>query len=90
MNAAALLATLRRLTRRRPATTTITVTRVVGTHPDPETGEPIPDTVTVTTEPPEPDLATYRIARAALAVAALSAAVAVVAATWRTMRRAVI
>jgi hypothetical protein len=88
---AGLIAGLRRLsTRRRTSATTVTVTRVVGTHHDPDTGEPVEDTVTVTTAPPEPDLAAYRLARAALAVAAVAAAVAIVSAVWRVMRGAVI
>ena len=85
MNVAALLAALRRVTARRPATTTITVTRVVGSHPDPQTGEPVEDTVTVTTDP-EPDPATLHLAQIALVMAALAAAAAVVSAVWRTMR----
>ena len=89
MSAAAALATLRRMLRRHPASTTITVTRVVGVHPDPDTGEPVEDKVTVTTAP-DADTETVRLAQIALAVSALAAMVAIVAAAWHTMRRAVI
>lgn len=89
MSIAALLLAVKRLTGRRDSQTTITVTRVVGTHPDPETGEPVEDKVIVTTAP-EPDTETVRLAQIALIVSAFAAAVAIVATAWHTMRRAVI
>lgn len=85
MSAAAVLATVRRMLRRHPATTTVTVTRVVGHHVD-DAGEPVPDTVVVTTSEPEPDTAAHKLARAALGVALIAVTLAAAGVTWRILR----
>ena len=85
MSAAAVLATVRRMLRRHPATTTVTVTRVVGSHVD-DAGEPVPDTVVVTTREPEPDTAAHKVARLALGLSLIAVTVAAAGITWRILR----
>ena len=85
LSAAAVLATVRRMLRRHPASTTVTVTRVVGGQVT-DAGEPVPDTVVVTTREPEPDTAAHKLARAALGVALIAVALAAAGVTWRILQ----
>ena len=80
-----LAALLRRITKKNPSSTTITVTRVTGTHTDEETGEEVPDTVIVTTEAPPP-VKEYPLAKAAMLVAGVALAFTVSGWILRTLR----
>lgn len=82
----AVAAMLRRIVRKQPGSTTVTVTKVTGAHTD-EQGEPVPETVVVTTAEPEHDTAAHKMARTALVVASLSVALAVSTIAWRVIRR---
>lgn len=88
MSEAGPLRTVARLSRvfgRHPSTTTVTVTRVTGTHQDEETGEEVPDTVIVTTEAPvqvrDPNTAVKTVLR----VAAVAAVVALSGYVWHLL-----
>lgn len=81
----ALMSTLRRLMRRQPASTQVTVTRVVGAHVD-EEGDPVPETVVVTTAEPLKDTAAHRVARTALVVSSVALALTTVTIAYRMIR----
>lgn len=78
----ALLAGLRRLIRKEPAATTVTVTRVVS---DPE-GAPVPETVVVETQEPEKDTVAIRLLRLTLFLTAATLGIVVVTVGFRVLR----
>jgi len=81
----AIAAMLRRLIRKQPGATTVTITKVTGAHSD-EEGEPVPETVVVTTAEPVLDTAAHKMARTALVIAAVSVALAASTIAWRVVR----
>ena len=84
----ALAAMLRRLIRKQPGATTVTITKVTGAHTD-EEGEPVPETVVVTTAEPAmpPDTAAHKMARTAMVVSSVAVALALSTIAWRIIRR---
>jgi len=83
----AIAALLRRILRKQPGATTVTITKVTGAHVDDE-GEPVPETVVVTTAEPAAlvDTAAHKMARTALIVASVGVALAAFTIAWRVMR----
>lgn len=83
----AIAALLRRIVRKQPGATTVTITKVTGAHTD-EEGEPVPETVVVTTAEPAAlvDTAAHKLARTALIVASVGVALAAFTIAWRAMR----
>lgn len=77
---------LRRLVTKNPSTTTVTVTRVSGSHVDENTGEEVPDTVIVTTEAPAAPPDPHRLTKVALTLSITAITFAVITLTWRIIR----
>lgn len=79
-----LLLFLRRVMRRQPRSTTVTVTRVVGTPGEDE--EQVPDVVVVETQEPVQDTGALKLVRLTLTVSVVTLGVLVVYVAYRTVR----